>query len=304
MHERFCVVHISRCEICKQPVLNDDLEDHLLSCVTTHNCKYCGQIIAKLENEHHLDHECKMRPKNCKYCTILLYPDEKQHEVHCGSRTEICPDCDEPILIKDYKNHTKYQCLKEQKFSDCISIANYISVQKRKAKIIPCKTQSGVISSFNDFSLIYSNKSNSDLAKKGPQEGKAFQSEAYPLFNNLISSIHNENINSKKFKQKKKKYLQNSNDEKNVVKQLHSKKKQSKNLYDFEDFKCVINFETKSIENDHQNEAGLMKPQSSKKKDARGNIQCNSINSMTDVHQMFLLKNSTAISKYSEYYFD
>lgn len=292
MHDRYCLNHISKCVTCKQPILNDDMEDHLESCGVKVNCKYCGLDLAKADLALHLG-QCLKMPVNCQFCTMQLEYDDKEHEVNCGSRTELCPDCDEAILIKDYEDHLKNQCQKEKKITDCISIEKYIALQK-KNKVIPYQNKKGSISMLNDLGLLYSKKkSELSSAEVKLQNDQTTMRQTNNSTQDHLAIIPKENdqILQKKLEKLKKK--QKEVEEKIFLKSEKTKKNPKPSSCNFDDFQFIISYESNNLKNSkHTGDS-----QASIHKNA-GIYDCHRASNTSN------LKKGIVTSKYTDYYFD
>nr|XP_044601105.1 XIAP-associated factor 1 isoform X2 [Equus asinus] len=50
--------------------------------------------------------ECRDRPVACQFCELAVRLSKAEiHEYHCGSRTQLCPDCDQPIMLRALAQH-------------------------------------------------------------------------------------------------------------------------------------------------------------------------------------------------------
>lgn len=101
LHERFCKDNIKYCDLCKEAIIKEEFEEHLLE----HEKK---NIEIKPEEERsNLSLQRVMSTKiQCQFCNLLLsYSEVEEHENICGSRTTKCRVCGERIIYKNLDNH-------------------------------------------------------------------------------------------------------------------------------------------------------------------------------------------------------
>lgn len=294
MHERYCLNHISKCIKCNEPILNDDMEDHVENCGVSVVCEFCSMTLSKSELQSHIS-LCLKKPKNCEFCTVQLDYDDTNHEINCGSRTEICPYCDETILVKHYEDHLNISCTKEKKIDECISIEKYIALQK-KNKIIPYQNQRGSISILNDLGLLYNSKK--------PEASTEIKSEVKQSTMKQISMNQNKDslqiipkgndpILQKKLEKLKKKG-QNDEEKKNCSRKSKIKANLTSNKFNFDDFQFITKYESSSL-------GSISNKISPSKKE---NIQSNETISKNSNRNGSSLIKGIMTSKYSDYYFD
>ena len=101
LHERFCKENIKYCDICKEAVIKEEFEEHLLE----HEKKNVD--IKPEEERSNLSLQKVMSTKiQCQYCNLLLsYSELEDHENMCGARTTKCRICGERIIYKNLDNH-------------------------------------------------------------------------------------------------------------------------------------------------------------------------------------------------------
>ncbi|XP_045680345.1 XIAP-associated factor 1 isoform X2 [Phyllostomus hastatus] len=74
----------------------------------------CQQTMQKHLLEFHETTECQERPTDCKFCGVVVRLGKlKIHEHHCGSRTELCLDCGQFVVVRGLAQH-KDACGREQ----------------------------------------------------------------------------------------------------------------------------------------------------------------------------------------------
>ena len=101
LHERFCKENIKYCDLCKEAIIKEEFEEHLLE----HDKK---NIQIKPEEERsNLSLQRVMSTKvQCEFCNFFLsYSELEEHENMCGSRSTKCRVCGERILYKNLDNH-------------------------------------------------------------------------------------------------------------------------------------------------------------------------------------------------------
>ncbi|XP_045680343.1 XIAP-associated factor 1 isoform X1 [Phyllostomus hastatus] len=114
LHEAHCMLFLVLCPECKEPVPQAKMEEH---CETGHQqvgCAMCQQTMQKHLLEFHETTECQERPTDCKFCGVVVRLGKlKIHEHHCGSRTELCLDCGQFVVVRGLAQH-KDACGREQ----------------------------------------------------------------------------------------------------------------------------------------------------------------------------------------------
>ncbi|XP_053767898.1 XIAP-associated factor 1 isoform X2 [Desmodus rotundus] len=77
-------------------------------------CAMCQQSMQKHLLEFHETTECQERPTECKFCRVAVCLSNLEiHEHHCGSRTELCLDCGQFVVVRGLAQH-KDACGKQQ----------------------------------------------------------------------------------------------------------------------------------------------------------------------------------------------
>ncbi|XP_075417274.1 XIAP-associated factor 1 isoform X2 [Tenrec ecaudatus] len=81
LHEAHCTRFLVLCPVCEEPVPKKKLKEHT-------------------EDKHTEATECRMRQVQCKFCELTVsFNKLEDHEYKCGSRTELCPDCNKFIQL-------------------------------------------------------------------------------------------------------------------------------------------------------------------------------------------------------------
>nr|KAF6305600.1 XIAP associated factor 1 [Pipistrellus kuhlii] len=87
LHEAHCLVFLAQCPECQEPVPQAKMDEHR-------------------ESGHQQTRECQERPVVCEFCRAAVRLSKLDiHEHHCGRRTELCPDCDQPIVLRALAQH-------------------------------------------------------------------------------------------------------------------------------------------------------------------------------------------------------
>ncbi|XP_036885484.1 XIAP-associated factor 1 [Sturnira hondurensis] len=114
LHEANCMLFLVLCQECKEPVPQAKMDEH---CKTGHQqvgCAMCQQSMQRSLLEFHETTECQERPTECKFCgTAVRLSKLEVHEQHCGSRTELCLDCGQLVVVRGLAQH-KDLCQREQ----------------------------------------------------------------------------------------------------------------------------------------------------------------------------------------------
>nr|XP_014688175.1 XIAP-associated factor 1 isoform X1 [Equus asinus] len=106
LHEAHCLLFLTLCPECKGPVLQAKMEEHCESGHQEVGCAMCQQSVPKHSLELHEATECRDRPVACQFCELAVRLSKAEiHEYHCGSRTQLCPDCDQPIMLRALAQH-------------------------------------------------------------------------------------------------------------------------------------------------------------------------------------------------------
>ncbi|XP_017346509.1 XIAP-associated factor 1 [Ictalurus punctatus] len=108
MHEAHCQRFLCLCPDCEEPVPKDQLEEHREEQHTPVKCKKCNRKMEKCKLADHDANECTERLQSCEYCQLdFPWSKLKEHVVACGSRTELCQDCNKYVTLKDQLQHAQ-----------------------------------------------------------------------------------------------------------------------------------------------------------------------------------------------------
>ncbi|XP_004376174.1 XIAP-associated factor 1 isoform X1 [Trichechus manatus latirostris] len=114
LHEAHCLRFLVICPECGEPIPESKMEEHFENSHKEVERAKCRQNMQKHLLEVHETKECQMRQVKCKFCELAMdFSKQEIHEYHCGSRTELCPDCNQYILLRELASH-KDACQGEQ----------------------------------------------------------------------------------------------------------------------------------------------------------------------------------------------
>ncbi|KAG2458786.1 XAF1 factor, partial [Polypterus senegalus] len=106
LHIVHCHRFLSICPLCDESVPSDQLEEHR---DREHRKVQCIQCRKKIENyklEIHKLEECLQRMNICPFCDLEMpFCKLSEHKAACGSRTQLCPDCNKYIKLVDEEKH-------------------------------------------------------------------------------------------------------------------------------------------------------------------------------------------------------
>ncbi|XP_012634632.2 XIAP-associated factor 1 [Microcebus murinus] len=106
LHEAHCLRFLVPCPECEEAVPGAKMEEH---CKNSHQQvagAMCQQRVQKALLEFHEAEECQERPVQCKFCQLAMGLSKLEvHEVHCGKRTELCPDCGWSVTLRVLAQH-------------------------------------------------------------------------------------------------------------------------------------------------------------------------------------------------------
>lgn len=108
LHTAHCARFIQLCPKCQEPVAISDLEIHINEYHSSHLCEICN---VKVEGEdqwrkHQAQNCSKQIFLPCEFCELeCLSKNLSEHEIACGSRSEMCTICNNYILKRVLKAH-------------------------------------------------------------------------------------------------------------------------------------------------------------------------------------------------------
>lgn len=92
LHEAHCLRFVVLCPECEEPIPESKMKEHM-------------------EAMHQQTKKSQQHPAKCKFCELAVQLSNLDiHESHCGSRTEHCPHCNQPITLRVLARH-KAVCL-------------------------------------------------------------------------------------------------------------------------------------------------------------------------------------------------
>lgn len=106
IHSVHCARNIRVCPVCKEPIPQNELQEHHDKLHKLQPCQKCGESVCGTDMEDHIRDSCAHTIKSCRFCELELPRREiPAHENYCGVRTEQCPDCQEWVMIKYRQLH-------------------------------------------------------------------------------------------------------------------------------------------------------------------------------------------------------
>nr|XP_048304620.1 XIAP-associated factor 1 [Myodes glareolus] len=92
LHEAHCLRFLVVCPECEEPIPQSKIKEHV-------------------DTVHQQAKNIQQHPGKCKFCELAMHLSKLDvHEFHCGSRTERCPHCNQPIILRVLAQH-KDVCL-------------------------------------------------------------------------------------------------------------------------------------------------------------------------------------------------
>ncbi|XP_029373315.1 XIAP-associated factor 1 isoform X2 [Echeneis naucrates] len=106
LHETHCSRFLCICPDCDEAIPREQMNQHKEEQHTQVKCSKCN---LKMERRHLTDHEadeCVERLQACQFCELQLpWKQLDQHSLVCGSRTELCKDCNHYVKLRDQPDH-------------------------------------------------------------------------------------------------------------------------------------------------------------------------------------------------------
>ncbi|XP_057571631.1 XIAP-associated factor 1 [Hippopotamus amphibius kiboko] len=114
LHEAHCLLFLVLCPECKEPVLQEKMEEHRQGGHQQVGCAMCQQSLPKHLLEIHEAKKCQERPVVCQFCELSVRLSKVDiHKRHCGQRMELCPDCGQHVTLRALARH-RDECRGEQ----------------------------------------------------------------------------------------------------------------------------------------------------------------------------------------------
>merc|ERR1712228_851287 len=107
-HFNHCKKQFFYCTSCKQSIKMSELTAHNKTFHNDLKCKLCDELICggKKALIAHQKYECLRRAINCSFCHLPFeYLAHSEHEIMCGSRTELCVVCNQYIALSLIEEH-------------------------------------------------------------------------------------------------------------------------------------------------------------------------------------------------------
>lgn len=108
-HYGHCMKQFYFCSPCNVVMKVSEREAHDQTMHSDLKCAKCGEMISGGKNTliSHQKYECLQRAIHCAYCNLpFAFIVHEEHEIACGSRTELCPQCNQYIALSLIESHT------------------------------------------------------------------------------------------------------------------------------------------------------------------------------------------------------
>ncbi|XP_074869914.1 XIAP-associated factor 1 [Carettochelys insculpta] len=106
LHEAHCVRFLAICPQCDEPIALKEMLDHQEEAHKQVRCKLCHESMQKYLLESHKTNECNERALKCTFCELEMpFNKLQRHLEACGSRTELCWECNKYVMYKDLDKH-------------------------------------------------------------------------------------------------------------------------------------------------------------------------------------------------------
>eukprot|EP00898_Chlorokybus_atmophyticus_P000410 jgi/Chlat1/136/Chrsp1S03095 len=106
LHEVHCRRNLERCQLCGGMIPRSSKQEHFQQQHAQMPCSKCG---TQLEVRHMEDHESNACPRRliaCEFCELpCVATDLSEHENTCGSRTELCHNCNKYVMLRSLRDH-------------------------------------------------------------------------------------------------------------------------------------------------------------------------------------------------------
>ncbi|XP_052051860.1 XIAP-associated factor 1 isoform X2 [Apodemus sylvaticus] len=98
LHEAHCLRFLVLCQECEEPIPESKMKAHMEA---VHQ-----QEIGPMSSNFPQTKESQQHPAKCKFCELAVQLSNLDvHESHCGSQTEHCPHCKQPIPRRALAQH-------------------------------------------------------------------------------------------------------------------------------------------------------------------------------------------------------
>ncbi|XP_040903220.1 XIAP-associated factor 1 [Toxotes jaculatrix] len=107
LHETHCSRFLCLCPDCDEPVPKEQLNQHREEEHSQVRCSKCHQKMQRCQLMDHESHECVERLQTCQFCELEMpWKELDGHCVVCGSRTNLCRDCNRYVKLRDQPEHS------------------------------------------------------------------------------------------------------------------------------------------------------------------------------------------------------
>ncbi|CAO2644041.1 XIAP-associated factor 1, partial [Lemmus lemmus] len=111
LHEAHCLRFLVVCPECEEPIPQSKMKEHADTVHQQVSRWHSGQGVGPMSSIFPQAKETQRHPGKCKFCELAVQLSKLEvHEFHCGSRTERCPHCNQPIVLRVLAQH-KDVCL-------------------------------------------------------------------------------------------------------------------------------------------------------------------------------------------------
>ncbi|KAK5868220.1 hypothetical protein PBY51_009254 [Eleginops maclovinus] len=130
LHETHCTRFLVPCPDCQEMVHKEHLDTHREEQHTLVKCSKCHQKMERCQLLDHESDECEQRLQTCQFCDLELpVKDLQDHDVVCGSRTELCMECGRYVTLRLRPGHA----------STCPGVHNGSGPPESTGKLTPNK---------------------------------------------------------------------------------------------------------------------------------------------------------------------
>ncbi|KAG8179974.1 hypothetical protein JTE90_016306 [Oedothorax gibbosus] len=117
-HRDICRKRLVPCKFCNLECPFDEAEEHQNECgARTEKCATCKAYVKLADQDAHkavCQRERRVKQlSTCEFCALVMPTSLlQQHAASCGSTTENCPQCFEPVALKDkYRHQCQVACI-------------------------------------------------------------------------------------------------------------------------------------------------------------------------------------------------
>ena len=114
LHTLHCARAFSKCAVCARMVKKTEAASHAAGHARV-ECPQCHVQLESRKLRRHVKRDCAYRPAACKWCAestpLIKLPS---HEAACGSLTQDCPVCEQPVPRRDMREHPSSEACRVQ----------------------------------------------------------------------------------------------------------------------------------------------------------------------------------------------